>query len=268
MKKAFTIIELLTVIAIVTILAAITLPTLSKAKSSSYSIVCKNNLRQFSLAWSTYALDHEGKLVHNRPYTNEPWNQFRWIQGHMGYGLTNHTDNTNLFHLKNNYLSFYLSQNHRIYKCPSDKTKINMFGQNISWVRSITLNRWMGHMERKDTLKPWYRYKVYQRESQILKPSEKFTFTNSKNDSIENGYFETGESKLFDINGAKQFELPENYHGHSSNFVYADGHAEIHKWETDWGDGEPYYDIRSQRGINVTNKVDIIWINSHATEKL
>ena len=46
MAKKFTLLELLVVIAIIGILASILLPSLTKARQSGHSAVCKNNLKK------------------------------------------------------------------------------------------------------------------------------------------------------------------------------------------------------------------------------
>ena len=51
MKKRFTLIELLVVVAIIGILFSILVPSLTRARELSYSVVCKSNLRTFYLAY-------------------------------------------------------------------------------------------------------------------------------------------------------------------------------------------------------------------------
>jgi len=68
--KAFTLIELLIVIAIIALLLSVLLPSLKKAKEAARNVVCKSNLRQWSLVFSMYTEDHGDS--YNEGYSFDP----------------------------------------------------------------------------------------------------------------------------------------------------------------------------------------------------
>jgi prepilin-type N-terminal cleavage/methylation domain-containing protein len=70
-KAGFTLIELLVVIAIIMLLAALLLPALHQARERGRRAVCMSNLRQWSIAWMSYAGDHNGVLP-NTVYLGAP----------------------------------------------------------------------------------------------------------------------------------------------------------------------------------------------------
>ncbi len=63
LSKGFTLIELLVVISIIALLVSILMPSLSIAKQQAKTVVCKNNIRQLTLANIGYAMGNDDHFV-------------------------------------------------------------------------------------------------------------------------------------------------------------------------------------------------------------
>ena len=62
-RKGFTLIELLVVISIIALLLAILMPALGKVKEKAKAVVCQSQVKQWGLAWTLYAVDHNDKTI-------------------------------------------------------------------------------------------------------------------------------------------------------------------------------------------------------------
>jgi len=86
-KKGFTLIELLVVISIIALLMAVLIPALQAAKETAQGILCVSNLHTLSMAWFTYTVDNEGKLVGGQgvgekidnPATTDVYEPGEWV---------------------------------------------------------------------------------------------------------------------------------------------------------------------------------------------
>ena len=61
-REGFTLIELLVVISIIALLIGILLPALSAARESARNVQCLSNLRQFGVAFHSFANEHDGRF--------------------------------------------------------------------------------------------------------------------------------------------------------------------------------------------------------------
>ncbi|MGH7940529.1 MAG: type II secretion system protein, partial [Limisphaerales bacterium] len=128
-NRAFTLIELLVVIAIIAILAAILLPVLNQAEQKARTTQCLNNIRQLVLAWNTYLIDSNDRIVNNHSNGNSACGKDAWVTGgnKLGVGAWNGsareedsaTAQTTAWAIQYGLLFGYNSEP-KLYHCPSD----------------------------------------------------------------------------------------------------------------------------------------------------
>jgi prepilin-type N-terminal cleavage/methylation domain-containing protein/prepilin-type processing-associated H-X9-DG protein len=221
-QRGFTLIELLVVIAIIAILAGMLLPVLAKAKAKAQGIMCVNNTKQITLAWTIYCSDNSDTLANNAGGDK------RWCDGWMDW--TASSDNTNtalmLDPAKSSMGNYIKSPG--VFKCPADRYKSP---QNPGVrVRSVAMNAALGGNITANNEIPGRTYFSARKMSQLSTPGPVMVFVllDQQADSLDDSVFQVigGASKM----NATWRDLVGSYHNNAGSLSFADGHSEIKKW--------------------------------------
>jgi prepilin-type processing-associated H-X9-DG protein len=182
---------------------------------------------------------------------NAPLGTQGWISGNAqeGWGILDGNTNRNL--LLSGLIISYLQNDTSVFKCPADVVP-SLNGQRL---RSYSMNGQMGESGFNEDPPAV----LYYKGSDITcpTPANAFVFCDENPGSINDGYLQVNTQQ------GSFPDVPAAYHGTACGFSFADGHAEIHLWQTSTLDvpiisGRTYAEI----GTSISN-VDWVWFSQH-----
>ena len=265
-KSGFTLIELLVVIAIIAILAAMLLPSLSKAKQKALGIYCMSNDKQVALGWRMYTDDFRESL----PFatTDSAATRPAWVNGWLNTSAD--AANWDINNDITKSLLYPYVKTHKVFKCPADRYTVMVRGAAMPRVRSISMNAFVGgRANGADIGYNTSTHRTFRKATEIIKPSQIFTFLDEREDSINDGMFVVDMRSL---NAAQVFESveivdkPASNHGGSGGLAFADGHSELHKWKTPKVlNIPPVGTVTSYLGDAAPKNIDCHWLQERAS---
>ena len=271
-RGGFTLIELLVVIAIIAILAAMLLPALSRAKSKAQWAACSNHLRQLMTAALLYAGDYRDYWPLNNPgdpnlnLANPPPNYLPkvWAEGRDGSNLLDERTAQGMVSDKVSLIAPYVKEK-AVFRCPGDNKRYRVNGQMVSWPRTFGMNAYVGwNAPRYNNMPDEQRYKVFHKTTDSA-GARFFVFGEIHPDSVCR--------PMFGINMDSQaiYHYPGNYHGRISNFSFADGHIEGHRWlDAQFNAPNPppaNWHSHTANTVRPSGLADLAWLKEHATTR-
>lgn len=233
-REGFTAIELLALLAVVCLLAMAAAPALSRTKPNNRSVQCLNNMRAMIAGWQMYAQDNSDRMVTQvhggtaQGGIGDPTYGVSWVEGWLDW--TTATDNTNVALLVGERyakLAKYV-RDPATYKCPADVyvSPIQIARGWTQRARSYSGNIYMGEGNAESgPVAPIYKHVRKTTDILFPTPSEAWVFLQEHPDSMNDPAF-------FSPQQTQWVDVPALVHNGATPFALADGHAEMHQWQS------------------------------------
>jgi type II secretory pathway pseudopilin PulG len=269
-SAAFTLTELLVVIGVVLMLIVTLLPAFARTSLNSRSYQCLNNHHRLTAAWRMYADENRDVTVFAAASdsTFNPLNPYAWSIGNIDFNPNNRNNWDIDADITRRPLWPYSARDASIYRCPSDESYVVVNGTARPRVRSMSMNLYLGGFAGTDGGWPVITaYRIFLKTTDInpVGPANTFVFIDPRVETVSWGNFATdmtgyaGNPATYNL-----WDLPGMLHDNACSFSFADGRAEIHRWQ----------DPRTTPTVSVLLPVDSIpsprnadvaWLQNHAT---
>jgi prepilin-type processing-associated H-X9-DG protein len=267
--SGFTVVELLAMLFVMVLITSALTPALSKTRPNSRAMQCQSNLRQLGVAWSMYAGDHADLVANNFGVvetlaTMQAGRLENWANNVMTWGTSGSaTDrsNTNAVWVTNGVFGRYLGNSASVYHCPSDNY-VSPAQAAVGWtarVRSVSMNSVFGRFssgaDSTSSGLNWAfpQYAQYLKLATVPKPARTWLLIEEHPDSINDGYFVNTPT------ASAWQDIPASFHDGGCSTSFADGHAEMKRWQSSasWYRVQFYYP--STRAFDSLGRIDFAW---------
>jgi len=147
-----------------------------------------------------------------------------------------------------------------VYRCPASQLVAEEGDGVYPLVRTISMSGWMGY--KCTQWNPGFR--VFHKTADIvrLSVSDALVFVEERDDSVDDGYFK------LDMVTDQLGNVPAGFHGRSGAVTFADGHAEIHRWQSSDVLAAQQAGFETVKFADIpvaADNPDLAWLRAHAT---
>jgi len=214
------------------ILAAMLLPALAMSKDRGQGARCLGDLRQLTTAWLAYTSDNRGYLVSNGGLGQQPSSPTdpsysQWCPGRQDVSqelsISSSSADVGGLWIRKGLLYPYVG-NEGVYKCPADTFSFTAIGFQYPHVRSVSMNCYLGPIAAWNNV---VQATCYYTEASMVRPgpAHLFVFIDENPYSMNDAFF------VCQPTNPHWIDAPATYHNGGSGLSFADGHAEIHRWQ-------------------------------------